>query len=99
MLFKHHVVRLGFNLGHRAPWLSGLVAEHGYNTHFVVTDPDVVPTGDCPSDLFEKFAVTLDQHPEIDKIGLSLKIDCSICSSVALASRGAFSYSAKSLIS
>ena len=72
---KHNVVHLGFNLGHRAPWLSGLVAEHGYNTHFVVTDPDVVPTDDCPSDLFEKFAVTLDQHPEIDKIGLSLKID------------------------
>jgi hypothetical protein len=72
---QHHVVRLEFNLGHRAPWLSGLVAELGFNTHFVVSDPDVVPTGECPGDLFELFATTLDQHPEIDKIGLSLKID------------------------
>ena len=38
----HHVVRHSTNLGHRSPWLSGLVTRLGLKHHFVVTDPDVV---------------------------------------------------------
>src|SRR5437879_5702154 len=43
----HQVVRLGANLGSRALWAANLVPDEW----FVYTDPDVVPTDDCPSDL------------------------------------------------
>lgn len=72
---RHRVVRNGANLGHRAPWLSGLVAELGDERHFVVTDPDVVPDEGCPLDALDVFAETLRRHPGIDKMGCSLRID------------------------
>lgn len=72
---KHHVVRNGFNLGHRAPWLSGLVPELGHDRYFIVSDPDVVPTTECPHDALPFFKKTLEEHPEIYKVGFSLKID------------------------
>ena len=72
---SHHVVYNKRNLGHRAPWLSGLVAELGHDRFFVVTDPDVVPTEQCPLDALNFFRRTLNEHPEIDKVGFSLKID------------------------
>lgn len=69
------VVRNDQNLGHRAPWLSGLVAELGTETPFVVTDPDVVPCETCPQDALDFFAETLSMHNELDKVGFSLRID------------------------
>lgn len=63
------------NFGHRAPWLSGLVTELGLDTHFVVTDPDVVPCGECPPDVLDVFKQVLTDHPDIDKVGFSLRID------------------------
>lgn len=72
---RYHVVRNGTNLGHRSPWLSGLVPELGHDRFFVVTDPDVVPTDLCPLDALAFFKETLCEHPEIDKVGFSLKID------------------------
>lgn len=72
---RHHVVLTKSNLGKRAPWLSGLVPEVGNGRFFVVTDPDVVPTRECPTDVLQFFKQSLQQHPEINKIGFSLKID------------------------
>lgn len=72
---KHHVIRSERNLGHRAPWLSGLTAELGAEQPFIVSDPDVVPCETCPTDAVEYFAETLRIHPEIDKVGFSLRID------------------------
>jgi hypothetical protein len=72
---KYHVVRNGFNLGKRAPWLSGLVPELGHHRYFVVTDPDIVPTTECPHDALAFFKRTLEERPEIYKVGFSLKID------------------------
>ena len=63
------------NLGHRAPWLSGLAAELGMDRSFVVTDPDVIPTETCPHDALDYFADTLSVHREIDKVGFCLRID------------------------
>jgi hypothetical protein len=71
----HHVRYNDINLGHRAPWLSGLVFELGHNTPFIVTDPDVVPSEDCPSDVFDVFERALNTHRDIDKVGFSLRID------------------------
>src|SRR5215469_1260868 len=42
----HEVVYLSQNLGSRALWRSGLVP----NEPFVLTDPDIIPTEDCPLD-------------------------------------------------
>lgn len=72
---RHHVVLTKTNLGHRAPWLSGLVPEVGNGRFFVVTDPDVVPARECPTDVLQFFKQSLQQHSEINKIGFSLKID------------------------
>jgi hypothetical protein len=72
---KYRVHYNNFNLGHRAPWLSGLVPELGHDRHFIVTDPDVVPTAECPKDALPMFKRTLEQHPDIDKVGFSLKLD------------------------
>jgi hypothetical protein len=64
----HHVVRTGRNLGHRAPWLSGVVADVGQDSYFVVSDPDVVPDPRCPLDAL------FDRYPDVDKIGFGLCI-------------------------
>lgn len=71
----HRVVFNGQNLGHRAPWLSGLAAELGMDRPFVVTDPDVVPSENCPHDALDYFADALSVHRDMDKVGFSLRID------------------------
>lgn len=71
----HRVVRTGRNLGHRAPWLSGVVADVGQERHFVVTDPDVVPDEGCPLDAVDHLRSLFDRYPGVDKVGLGLRID------------------------
>jgi hypothetical protein len=72
---EHKVMYNNFNLGHRAPWLSGLVPDLGHDRHFIVSDPDVVPTDECPKDVLQVFKRALNEHSEFDKVGFSLKID------------------------
>ena len=72
---KYKVIRNELNLGHRGPWLSGLVTELGEETAFVVTDPDVIPVETCPRDALDSFHNTLRDFPEVDKVGFSLRID------------------------
>jgi hypothetical protein len=71
----HRVVRTGANLGPRAAWITGLVQEVGLSTPYVVTDPDVVPTEGCPADLLDHLCGALDRFPEVDRIGIGLRID------------------------
>lgn len=71
----HHVVHTGRNLGHRAPWLSGLVADLGQDRSFVVSDPDVVPDPTCPLDAIDHFHSLFERWPGTDKIGFGLRID------------------------
>ena len=72
---KYRVVYNNFNLGHRAPWLSGLVPELGQDRFFIISDPDVVPDKNTPSDVFEVFEEAFLMNPKIDKVGFSLRID------------------------
>ncbi len=72
---KHNVFFNKFNLGHRAPWLSGLVPQLGSERYFIISDPDVVPDVNTPSDVFEMFEHMLHSNPKIDKVGFSLRID------------------------
>ncbi len=71
----HTVVRCGWNMGHRSPWLSGAVFELADEQSYVVTDPDIVPDEGCPLDAIDHFAEILDAHPEVHRVGLGLRID------------------------
>ena len=63
-------VRLPLNLGHRSPFLHGVVQRSAHGRFFVVSDPDVVPDEACPGDVFTHLRRLLERHPEIDKVGL-----------------------------
>lgn len=71
----YEVVRLGRNWGHRSAWICGVAQERGTDLPYVVTDPDVVPTEDCPHDILSHFARLLDRYPEASRVGCGLKID------------------------
>jgi hypothetical protein len=70
----HQVVRLGTNAGHRAPWDQGIVEAHT-NGPYVVSDPDVVPTEECPRDAIAHLSELLQRHADRCKAGLGLAID------------------------
>ncbi len=72
---EHRVVRLERNLGHRSPFLSGVVQRESHGRYFVISDPDVVPDDGCPLDAIGHFRKLLDRHPDIDKVGFGLRID------------------------
>jgi len=71
----HTVIKLGRNIGPQSFWAAGVVEEHAGNSRYVVTDPDLLPTSDCPSDALERFDELLDRYPERQKAGFGLKID------------------------
>lgn len=43
---------------------------------YVVTDCDVVPSGECPLDWPGQLSGLLDRHPEYPKTGMGLRLDC-----------------------
>lgn len=70
------VFRLTENLAHKAPWQADAVQAKLRTTFpVVVTDCDVVPDDDCPSDLVEHLATVLLRYADVDKVGLGLRID------------------------
>ena len=71
----HNVIRLGWNLGHRAPWLWGAVQRVASDRPYIVTDPDVLPTENCPLDAALYLLENLMRFDDIAKVGLGLKID------------------------
>jgi len=71
----HEVVRLRENLGHQAPWLSGVVDRVGSTQPFAVSDPDILPEPSCPPDVVEYFQALLLRHSGFDKAGFGLRID------------------------
>ena len=71
----YHVIHVGHNLGHRSPFLTGVVQRSVNDRFFVVSDPDVVPDEGCPADALAHFRELLDEFPEADKVGFGLRID------------------------
>ena len=67
----HAVIELDRNLGSRALWHAGLVPDEPY----VLTDPDIVPTEDCPLDLVEHLQGLLVRYPQFSKAGVGLYLD------------------------
>ena len=71
---RYRIVRLGYNAGAFAFWSTALYAM--IRTDFYIyTDPDVMPTEDCPLDCIEYFLAQLRSHKCYIKIGFGLKID------------------------
>lgn len=71
----HQVVRLDDNLGPQAPWASGSVERLAAGRPYIVTDPDIVPTEECPADAIATLLRVLARHPAHVKAGLGLRID------------------------
>jgi hypothetical protein len=67
---QHTVVHLGVNHGSQSLWVAGMVPDE----RFVFTDPDILPTDDCPLDLVEHLA-ELQQHYNVDKAGVGFYLD------------------------
>jgi hypothetical protein len=67
----HQVVRLCRNAGSRALWVSELVPAE----RFAYTDPDVIPTDDCPLDAIQRLSDLLDRYSEFPKAALGLHLD------------------------
>lgn len=72
---RHRVIRLNENVGHLAPWRSGIVQQYAPTEPYVVTDCDVVPDEECPHDAVAYLRDRLLKEPSLLKIGLSLRID------------------------
>lgn len=68
----HDVQRLPANYGSRSFWALGLYERDEW---FVYTDPDVIPTEDCPRDLVGHLKDLLDAYPRHLKAGVGLYLD------------------------
>lgn len=71
----HTVVRLGKNWGRFALWLAPGVYELTRGRGFVYTDPDIVPSEECPLDALDRFDELLRRFPGVNKVGFGLRID------------------------
>jgi hypothetical protein len=71
---KYIVYMLDKNVGHEALWKTHLRMRFCKN-YYIYTDPDLIPVDECPKDFIHYFYKVLNQNPEYDKVGFSLKID------------------------
>lgn len=72
---KYEVYFLEKNWGHHVLWDCGLFDDIIENQYYVLTDPDILPIDECPSDYIEIFYKILQKYPQKTKVGFSLKID------------------------
>src|SRR5262245_34645988 len=56
---KHRVIYLRANLGPHALWSSGLLKSLKVTGRYIVSDPDVVPTDQCPDNAIEMLSDAL----------------------------------------
>lgn len=62
------------NLGPVSPWCVDAVADIRANQEFIVTDPDVYPSSECPDDVVDRMFWVLGKNDRYDKVGPSLNI-------------------------
>jgi len=74
---SYRIERLSNNLGHKAPWISGLVGElcDRGAPYYVITDPDLDISG-VPKDCISKLIEGLEMN-NMEKCGLSLNFELS----------------------
>ena len=71
----HVVIRLRENVGHLAPWEAGVIERYAPSEPYVVSDPDILPTDECPTDAASELLRILETHDGYCKAGLGLVID------------------------
>jgi hypothetical protein len=72
---KVKVIFLKKNYGHKVLWESHLFDDIIESSYYVLTDPDVVPIEQCPSDYVELFYNILQMYPKKTKVGFALKLN------------------------
>jgi hypothetical protein len=72
---RHQVIYLAANSGPYALWNTGILGALNVTGRFILSDPDVVPTEDCPDDAIEVLSDALDRFPDRVKAGIGLRID------------------------
>ncbi len=72
---EHTVIHTGGNHGHKVGWTHGHIRRLALGRRFVYSDPDLLPTQDCPPDAIERMAAVLDHDSQTVKCGFGLKID------------------------
>ncbi len=71
----HTVIDAGANMGNIAPWASGAVDMYSVNRYYVTSDDDIIPTEDCPYDLFDLLHWGLTTYDRMPKASPSLIVD------------------------
>ncbi len=71
---RYNIIYFDENLGHMAFWKSCLFDKYRDN-FYILTDPDILPTEECPNDFIKVFFNNLRKYPFVRKVGFSLKID------------------------
>ena len=69
------VVREGPGNHPRDLWSKAWFREMCGQDRYIVTDPDVIPSADCPADWAEQLGRVLDANPGIPKAGIALSLD------------------------
>jgi hypothetical protein len=67
--------KLKVNEGHMVFWKNKEIFNTYSKGYYVITDSDIVPNKNCPSDFLLHFKTILEQHYNLSKVGFSLKID------------------------
>lgn len=70
----YKVITVDRNYGHLVFWQCPQFREYR-NDFYMVSDPDVIPIEECPTDFVEKMFYTLKKYPNLTKVGFSLKLD------------------------
>jgi|GEM_PF-674595 len=63
------------NIGHLVLWRCKLFDHIIKTQNFILSDPDVIPFDECPTDVIEQFMKILNENPRITKVGFSLEIN------------------------
>lgn len=72
---KVEVHKLDKNYGHMVFWNVKSLYEKYSKGYYIVTDPDIIPLKECPSDFIFHLKKELDSNFSVFKVGLSIKID------------------------
>lgn len=67
------VYHMNKNWGHMVFWECGLFDEIINSSYYIVTDPDVLPVADCPSDYVEHFYNVIQKY-DVNKVGFALDL-------------------------
>lgn len=71
----HQVLRLYRNASHTAPWSEGIIKALAPSDYYIVSDPDIIPTEECPKNVLSRFMTVHEHFPYHEKVGFALKID------------------------